>query len=581
MNKAQQEAVTFADTPLLILAGAGSGKTKVLTHRVAHFIKNGVPPENILLLTFTNRASGEMIKRVNKILNIEHRTLDIVSGGTYHSFCAKILRRYHHVLDLDLNFTIFDTDDQIDTIKQVFAKIGADPKYVKPHSVLHTISSAKNELIGPVEYDGFARGDFQKIVARIYPLYQNLLKQYSALDFDDLLVKAVELLKNSEVLESLQKTFTHVLVDEYQDTNKAQYQITKKLVQKENHLTCVGDFSQAIYSWRGADYKNMLMLKSDFPDLTIINLEQNYRSTQNILDAANFVVSKNTHHPILSLWTDRNSGSKITFYAADNEWSEAEFVASQIVDYKNTAILYRTNAQSRIIEEVFLRLGIPYTLVGGVRFYERKEIKDILAYIRLLIHPDDDVSKKRAEKIGKTRLNKLLANSSWFTETKKSSEYIDEIVRITGYLELYDPENEEDMERLENIKELRNVAFAHPDINLFLEQIALIEKETKKHRGANTDAVTLTTIHAAKGLEFKTVFIVGLEEGLFPHSRVGLETLDLEEERRLAYVAITRAMDKLYLTCASQRTIFGMRSASIPSRFLSDIPEHLLITSYH
>lgn len=567
MNKAQQEAVTFADTPLLILAGAGSGKTKVLTHRVAHFIKNGVPPENILLLTFTNKASQEMLRRIPNS--------SLVNGGTYHSFCAKILRRYHNEAGLPIDFTIFDTDDQIDTIKQVFAKIGADPKYVKPHSVLHTISSAKNELIGPVEYDGFARGDFQRIVARIYPLYQNLLKQYSALDFDDLLVKAVELLKNSEVLESLQKTFTHVLVDEYQDTNKAQYQITKKLVHKENHLTCVGDFSQAIYSWRGADYKNMLMLKSDFPDLTIINLEQNYRSTQNILDAANFVVSKNTHHPILSLWTDRDSGAKITFYAADNEWSEAEFVASQIVDYKNTAILYRTNAQSRIIEEVFLRLGIPYTLVGGVRFYERKEIKDILAYIRLLIHPDDDISKKRSEKIGKTRLANLVLGFKIYDLSRPTTETLDEILRITKYLELYDPENEEDMERLENIKELRNVAFAHPDINLFLEQIALMERESKR-AGEHVDSVTLTTIHAAKGLEFKTVFIVGLEEGLFPHSRVGLETLDFEEERRLAYVAITRAMDKLYLTCASQRTIFGMRSASIPSRFLSDIPENLL-----
>ncbi len=571
MNKAQQEAVTFADTPLLILAGAGSGKTKVLTHRVQYFIKNGVPAENILLMTFTNRAAQEMLRRIPNS--------NLVNGGTYHSFCAKILRRFHTEAGLPVDFTIFDTDDQIDTIKQVFAKIGADPKYIKPHSVLHTISSAKNELIGPIEYDSFARGDFQRTVARIYPIYQNLLKQYSALDFDDLLVKTVELLKNPEVLESLQKTFTHVLVDEYQDTNKAQYQITKKLVQKDKHLTCVGDFSQAIYSWRGADYKNMLMLKSDFPDLTTINLEQNYRSTQNILDAANLVVSKNTHHPILSLWTDRDAGSKITFYAADNEWSEAEFVASQIIDYKNTAVLYRTNAQSRIIEEVFLRQGIPYTLVGGVRFYERKEIKDILAYIRLLIHPDDDVSRKRAEKIGKTRLSKLLtANIQLQNQT--TTEILDGILKITRYLELYDPENEEDMERLENIKELRNVAFAHPDINLFLEQIALIERESKR-AGEHVDSVTLTTIHAAKGLEFKTVFIVGLEEGLFPHSRVGLEILDLEEERRLAYVAITRAMDKLFLTCASQRTIFGQRSASIPSRFLSDIPERLLITSYH
>ncbi len=589
LNQKQQEAVLFPDTPLLILAGAGSGKTKVLTHRVAHFIADEhVPAENILLLTFTNKASESMLNRVDKILSTGPLAPSTKpAGGTYHSFGAKVLRKFYAEANLNPNFTIFDTDDQTDTIKQVLLNLGLDPKITKPGSILSAISSAKNELIGPHDYAGFARGNFQEIVTKVYLAYQQLLKKFHALDFDDLLVETVKLLQNnSEVLQNLQDIYTHVLVDEYQDTNKAQYQITKLLAKKEQHLTVVGDFSQAIYSWRGADYRNMLLLKQDFLDLSTINLEQNYRSTQNILDAANSVISKNKNHPILSLWTEKLAGNRIALFEAENEWKEAEFIVSKIQDLRSKffdfAVLYRTNAQSRVIEEVFLQRQIPYILIGGIRFYERKEIKDILAYLRLLLHPEDEVSKKRAEKIGKTRLNKLLITDylSLIT-TKSTSELLDHVLKVTSYIDMYNSEDEEDMARLENIKELYTVAGQHPILNDFLERIALTEKESTKSkiRTGTGDYVTLMTLHSAKGLEFKEVFIVGLEEGLFPHSRTLMDNNELEEERRLAYVGITRAMDKLYLTYTKNRTIFGQRNSAIPSRFIVEIPEYLLETS--
>ncbi|MBI5358772.1 UvrD-helicase domain-containing protein [Candidatus Amesbacteria bacterium] len=570
LNKAQQEAVCAADLPLLILAGAGSGKTKVLTHRVAYFIKNGILPENILLLTFTNKASEEMLRRIPNSKS--------VNGGTYHSFCAKILRRYYQEANLDQNFVIFDTDDQMDTMKQVFANLGIDPKTTKISSVSGTISSAKNELIGASEYINYARGQFQEMVARCYLAYQQLLKKYHAMDFDDLLVKTVELLNNPEVLTKLQQIFTHILVDEYQDTNKAQFQITKLLAKKNQHLTVVGDFSQAIYSWRGADYRNMLLLKQDFPNLKTINLEQNYRSTQNILDAANNVISKNKNHPVLSLWTDKPNGSKIILFEAENEWREAEYIAENIAIFSDAAVLYRINAQSRVIEETFLQKNIPYVLIGGTRFYERKEIKDVLCYLRLLIHPDDEVSRKRAEKIGKTRLAKLLT-SNLQLQNKSTAQILEEVLKSTTYLDMYNPEDEEDAGRLENIKELFSVANQHPNLNEFLEKIALTEKESKKTHTSEKGYVTLMTMHAAKGLEFKHVFIVGLEEGLFPHSRTLLDPTEMEEERRLAYVGITRAMDKLYLTYTRSRMWFGQRNSNTVSRFISDIPEHLLDTN--
>lgn len=489
------------------------------------------------------------------------------TGGTFHSFCARLLRKGNP------DFVIFDEADQLDTVKQAMAAVGVDAKVVKPTSVLHTISQAKNELIGPQEYTDYARGDFQKMVVRVYVAYQQLLKKYKALDFDDLLMEAVKLLK-----EQPEERWKYILVDEYQDTNKAQYEITKLLAKKYRNLTVVGDASQAIYSWRGADYRNLLLLKQDFPDLTTINLEQNYRSTQVILDAANKVISKNKNHPILKLWTAKGGGEKIELYEADSETDEARYVISQMGNnYSDYAVLYRTNAQSRVFEEALLHTGIPYVLVGGTRFYERKEIKDVVCYLRLVMNPEDDIARKRAEKIGKTRLARLQP-STLNAQRSKTIEILDSVLKSTGYIELFNPDDEEDLARLENIKELRSVAMEFPKLPEFLEQITLTERESRRSREYKS-AVTLMTLHAAKGLEFKNVFMVGMEEGLFPHSRALMEPGQMEEERRLAYVGMTRAMDKLYLTYARRRLYFGTRNSNTVSRFLADIPEELLETN--
>ena len=594
LNPIQQEAVAFdSHKPLMILAGAGSGKTRILTYRVAFLIGElQIPPENILLLTFTNKAAGEMLRRVETLLKsqITNHKLQI-NGGTFHGFSAKILRKYGGRIGISERFVIFDGADQIDTIKQAMGILGIDPKASRPGSVLAAISDAKNNMIDASEYAGFARGNFSLMVARVYLVYQQLLNKYNALDFDDLLLKTVVLFKRDrETLETLQKQYQYVLVDEYQDTNKAQYEITKMLTLKHHHLTVVGDAAQAIYSWRGADYRNLLYLKQDFPDLTTIRLEQNYRSTQNILNAANKVISKNKNHPILKLWTDRGSGEQLTVSETESEVEEAQYVIqkitnnkSQITNYSDYAILYRTNAQSRVLEEALLHAGIPYSLFGGVRFYERREIKDILCYLRLLINPADEISRKRAEKIGKTKLRNLEMQFTNYDIRIDTLETLDGVVKTTGYLDQFDPLNEEDAMRLENIKELRSVATEYPNLSEFLEQIALTEKESKRPHYVEAmggqGAVNLMTMHSAKGLEFKTVFIVGMEEGLFPHSRTLMNPDEMEEERRLCYVGMTRAMDKLYLTYAVRRLFFGQRSSNMVSRFIADIPEELIESS--
>jgi len=577
LNPAQQRAVTHPTQPLLILAGAGSGKTKVLTYRAAYLIsQHQIRPENLLLLTFTNKASGEMMKRVNKLIGSENR----VNGGTFHSFCVKVLRKYGIEVNLDPNFVIFDTADQLDTIKQAMTGVGADPKNTKPASVLGAISSAKNELIDAQMYANFARGNFQTTVTRVYLAYQQLLKKYQAVDFDDLLMLTVKLFKNSpESLEKLETSFEHILVDEYQDTNKAQYEITKMLANKKRNLTVVGDAAQAIYSWRGANYRNLLLLKQDFPELTTINLEQNYRSTQNILDAAYNVIHHNKNHPILKLWTEKGRGEKITIFEASDESQEANFIVANVSgNYSNFAVLYRTNAQSRVLEEAFLHAGIPYVLVGGVRFYERKEIKDLICYLRLVVNSGDEIAKKRIEKLGKRKLAKYEIEVMKYNLETPTLELLDQVLKDTEYLLQFDELNEEDAARLENIKELRSVATEYPILVDFLSQIALTEKESKRSlsRDDSKGAVTLMTIHAAKGLEFKTVFVVGMEEGLFPHSRTLMDREELEEERRLCYVALTRAMEKLYLTYTRRRLFFGTRSNNAISRFLGEIPEHLI-----
>lgn len=585
LNPAQQDAVTFGHTPLLILAGAGSGKTRVLTHRVAYLITHHrIQPGHILLLTFTNKAAQEMLSRVKGLLKAEVP----IMGGTFHSWGAKVLRRHGGRIGLDPNFVIFDEADQIDTIKMAMGYLGLDIKTNKPASVLGAISNAKNELIGPNEYSGFARGNFTQTVARVYTVYQQLLKKYNALDFDDLLGELVRLISvDKDTLKILQDKFLYVLIDEYQDTNKAQYEITKRITKEYRHLTVVGDAAQAIYSWRGADYRNLVLLKQDFPDLTTINLDQNYRSTQTILSVANQIISKNSNHPILKLWTSKGGGDKIEIYQAQSETDEARYVIESITsrvktkhrDYSDFAVLYRTNAQSRALEEAFIHFGVPYTLVGGIRFYERKEIKDIIAYLRIVLNENDEVSKKRAEKNGKGKLKKLMDWKQSWNNSYGSLETLDQVLQKTQYLDQFEIEDNEDAGRVDNIKELRSVASQYPTVVEFLENIALTEKESKKGYLATGGAVVLMTLHAAKGLEFPEVFMVGMEEGLFPHSRALMDNEQMEEERRLCYVGVTRAMEKLYFSFAIRRLYFGQRTSNLVSRFLGDISQDLVSNS--
>lgn len=600
LNPEQKRAVTHGNGPLLILAGAGSGKTRALTHRAAYLIREkGICPESILLLTFTNKAAGEMKSRISQLLSNQQSAIsnqNVPYAGTFHSFCARVLRKDGGYLGIPPNYTIFDEDDQLEAIKDVLKKLGYSPKDSKPSLILNLISQAKNEMISELEYPQYARGEIQKLTGMVYLEYQSLLRKNDAVDFDDLLNKTVNLFnKFPEVGGKYQNQYEYVLVDEYQDTNQAQYQLTKILVKRHRNLTCVGDASQSIYSWRGANYRNLVNLKSDFNDLTIINLEQNYRSHQTILDAAFKVISRNTTHPILKLWTDRGCGEKIKIFEAENEVAEAEFLANEVqslatrhlsLEYKNIAVLYRTNAQSRVIEEALIRNGIPYLLVGGTRFYQRKEIKDVISYLRLVANPNDSISLKRIEKLGKNRMGRFMewsaASNAVSAEDKAVSrqtrltlDIIDQVLKVTDYLSLYDEKVPEDLARLENIKELFSVAAEYPILDEFLENVALVEQEYLKKSKSDRNAVTLMTLHAAKGLEFGTVFMVGMEEGLFPHSRA-LESRDeMEEERRLCYVGITRSKNNLYLTSCRRRLYFGQRSMNLPSRFLEDIPPEL------
>ncbi len=594
LNPQQQAAVTHTDGPVLILAGAGSGKTRVLTYRVAYLIaEKQVPADQILMVTFTNKAANEMKERISKLLQpfiIHHSAFSIPYAGTFHSFCAKVLRREGKHAGIPPGFLIYDEEDQLDAVKEIMKQLDISAKNFKPGSVLHTISEAKNELISAVEYPQYARGYFQETVARVYLAYQKTLKDNEALDFDDLLMATVNLFaKMPEVLGRYQEQYRYVLIDEYQDTNKAQYTLAKQLAGRWHNICVVGDASQSIYRWRGADFRNIVNFTRDFPGVRVFNLEQNYRSTQIILDAAFGVISKNHSHPILKLWTKKTAGEKITLYEARNEHDEALFLAQTILQsgrpFTDFAVLYRTNAQSRVLEEAFLHAGIPYILVGGTRFYERKEIKDVLAYVRLLANPKDTVSYRRIEKLGKGRLKKFLDFADTANKDKKlieltTLELLDQVLDATQYVELYNANVEEEASRLENIKELRSVAMEFPVLRDFLETIALSEEKVKKPKREvypeRQRAVTLMTLHAAKGLEFPVVFIVGMEEGLFPHSRSLMDREELEEERRLCYVGITRAKEKLYMTYANRRLFFGTRTQNLVSRFISDIPQDAL-----
>lgn len=594
LNPNQQAAVTYWGSPLLVLAGAGSGKTKVLTQRAAWLIQeNKIHPTGLLAITFTNKAAGEMKERITNLIGSTPGF-----AGTFHAFCAKILRQYGTNIGIDPDFVIYDTSDQLDAVKDVITRLSLAKNY-KPGSILGVISQAKNELVTASEFAQYAQGDWQRKAALVFLEYQRLLKDNHALDFDDLLVQMVRLLKESpETRGLLAKRFQYILVDEWQDTNKAQYEIVRLLARANgNQLTVVGDAAQSIYSWRGANYRNITALERDFDNLKVINLDQNYRSTQVILDAAYGVINKNKNHPILKLWTENPTGNKIKLYQARSEMDEASFIVRELKNlltqgfkYSDIAILYRINAQSRALEEAFLHEGIPYTLIGGVRFYDRKEIKDVLAYLKLLANPNDSISRRRAQTLGKKR---FAAFEKFQQEFKKNDtltlELLDHVLETTNYMELYDKNDPEDQARLENIKELRSVATELPKLVLFLEQVALVETSQNARDGLitrhspltidNSGAVTLMTAHAAKGLEFPAVFIVGLEEGLFPHSRALTDQEELEEERRLAYVGITRAKKQLYLTFASKRLLFGQSSTNYPSRFLSEIPENLIENS--
>lgn len=594
LNTDQQEAVAQTDGPILILAGAGSGKTRVLTYKVAYLIQEkNVSPHNIIMVTFTNKAAGEMKDRIRLLLTNNQSRItnnDLPFAGTFHSLCVKILRVHGSAIGIPDSFLIYDGQDQIDTIKDIMKTLDISIKSTNPNSVLHTISEAKNELISATEYPQYARGYFQEIVARVYLQYQKVLKDNGALDFDDLLFKTVELFTRHPDIGGIYKEKYHyVLVDEYQDTNKAQFSITKYLASRWHNICVVGDASQSIYRWRGADFRNIINFKQDYPSVKVFHLERNYRSTQTILDAAYSVISKNTSHPILKLWTNKQSIEPILLYEARTEHDEATFLAQTILQanrpFTDFAILYRTNAQSRVIEESFLHSGIPYVLVGGTRFYERKEVKDVLAYLRLLANAKDTASIKRIEKLGKGRMQKFLDFAEKLKKDAKlidlsTLELLDRVLDITSYLELYDANVEDEAYRLENIKELRSVATEFPKLMDFLETVALVEQEYRpkqcQQNESDRNAVTLMTLHAAKGLEFPTVFIVGMEEGIFPHSRSLMDREELEEERRLCYVGVTRAKDKLYLTYANRRLFFGTRTQNTISRFIADMPQDIL-----
>ncbi len=568
LNKEQREAVTYTAGPLLVLAGAGSGKTKVLTHRVAYLIEQKlVNPESCLLLTFTNKAAKEMKARMGDI--------NLGFAGTFHGFCAKVLKTDGIAIGIDRNFLIYDDSDQKDLVKEIINDLGIKDS-IKPASILYSISEAKNQMLSPQQFADIATGDLGEATAKVYARYEKRLSEINALDFDDLLLKTVKLFEVPEVLVKWQTKILQIFVDEWQDTNKIQYKLIKLLDGNRGVITAVGDASQSVYSWRGADYRNINYLIKDYSNIKIINLEQNYRSTQNILDAANSVISKNSGHPILKLWTEKSEGEKINLYTASNGFDEADFVIRKVKlfgNFNDIAVLYRTNAQSRVLEEALMHASIPYTLVGGVRFYDRKEIKDILSYLRLLFNKKDSVSEKRAFALGKRRYDKFMMINIKIEE-HTTIEVLDLIIKQTEYLNKFKEDDAEDYQRLENIKELRSVALEFPILSDFLENVSLVEASASK--GDVKNSVTLMTLHAAKGLEFPVVFIVGMEEGLFPHSRALWEKEQMEEERRLCYVGITRAKEVLYLTYASKRMIYGETSSNAPSRFIADIPEHLL-----
>jgi len=593
LNPNQKQAVTYVGSPLLLLAGAGSGKTRVLTHRVAYFIqKKLATPSEILLLTFTNKAAEEMRQRTNKLLSgLGKKVPGNIFAGTFHSFCCRVLRADGTNIGIPPKFVIYDSNDQENLIKNILHEMDLTPKEFKPSSVLYYIEAAKNSFQTPKEMITQSHGFWQEYAAKIYARYQEKLSEFHALDFNDLLFKTAELfLEYPDVLAKYQDIYKVIMVDEYQDTNQIQYLLTKLLAKKHNQITVVGDASQAIYGWRGADYRNLVSFTTDFKNTKVINLEQNYRSTQIILDAANAVISKDTSHPILKLFTTKKSDDKIKIFEAESEVAEADFVASKIkfitdnmkIPLRNIAVLYRMNAQSRVLEEAFLRQSIPYVLLGGTRFYERAEIKDILSMLRFASNPADHISEERIEKALGKRKKAIMVDhlKEMDLDNLTSLQILESLVVGSGYLDKFDAKDEEDQKRIENIKELKSVAAEFPSLTAFLENITLVQQEysiqEKNKKKENRDGVKLMTFHSAKGLEFEVVFMVGFEEGILPHSRCLIDETQIEEERRLCYVGITRAKDYLCISYATRRLFFGKSSLNEPSRFLADIPPELV-----
>ena len=634
LNPMQKQAVEHMKGPLLIMAGAGSGKTKVLTCRIANLLAHGVAPYRILAITFTNKAATEMKERAERMIGAAAKDVWL---STFHSFCARFLRREIEATELyKKNFVIYDTSDSQAVIKDALKQLELDEKQYTPGSILNAISNAKNQLQGPRTFRKLADGFFQQKVADVYDIYQKKLRDNNALDFDDLLMVSVTLLEeNEDIREKYQRRFQYILVDEYQDTNGAQYQLTKILAAGHRNLCVVGDADQSIYGWRGADIRNIMDFENDYPDATTIKLEQNYRSTKTILAAANAVIEHNTERKKKALWTENPEGEKVTTYQATDERDEAHFIATTMMkqktifnaDYGDMAVLYRTNAQSRILEEGLMAAHIPYTMVGGLKFYDRKEIKDIVAYLRVIFNPLDDVSLLRIINVpkrglGATSVAKLvdyaaaeeltlfdvisnpdmLATIPGITARVKKplelfttflfntmatagnlamDDLIERVLDESGYKkELEEDKKPEAKDRLENLKEFVGMAKEfmkseeQPTLENFLAQLSLVSDID--NADMEDDRVTLMTLHAAKGLEFPIVFMAGMEEGVFPHSRTLMDVSQLEEERRTCYVGITRAERKLYLTYARTRMLYGHMNANPPSRFLKEIPEEYL-----
>lgn len=639
LNQQQQEAVYHTEGPLLILAGAGSGKTRVLTHRIAYLIEEkGVNPWNILAITFTNKAAGEMRERVDKLIGMGSESVWV---STFHSTCVRILRRHIDKLGYENNFTIYDTDDQKTVMKDVCKYLQVDTKIYKERALLGMISKAKNELITAEEYRMMAEGDFRKQkIAKVYEEYDKQMRANNALDFDDLLTKTVQLFQTQpDVLENYQERFRYIMVDEYQDTNTVQFKLISILAGKYRNLCVVGDDDQSIYKFRGADIKNILNFEQVFEDAKVIKLEQNYRSTSNILNAANAVIHNNKGRKDKTLWTDNGEGDKIEFRQFDSAYDEADYIVGDIKErsgqdgcsYNDNAVLYRTNAQSRIFEEKFVSANIPYKVVGGINFYARREIKDLLAYLKTIDNGKDDLAVRRIinvpkRGIGLTSVNRVQEYASdreigfydallavdlipgigrsaarlesfvalmehFKTEADKMpiSELMDEIIEMTGYLDELKAEGDEEAEaRIENIDELKNKIVTYEEqceqlgepstLSGFLEEVALVADIDSLDE--NSDYVVLMTLHSAKGLEFPHVYLTGLEDGLFP-SYMSITSDDLEEveeERRLCYVGITRAEKQLTLSCARRRMVRGETQYNKMSRFLKEIPMEYLST---